>query len=192
MICILDHQDSFTYNIYAMIKSLGGGAQVLSTAQTTLGDLENKNISAFILSPGPGHPDEATLFYEVLKNYAGKKPILGICLGHQAIARFYGASVQASKNILHGKAISVQHDSSALFEDMPKTFLAMRYNSLTVETSLSPHLLATAWTEEATGPAVMGLRHKHLDVSGVQFHPESVGTPEGKIILRNFLKKVYF
>lgn len=191
MISILDHQDSFTYNIYATIKALGGRAEVLPTATTSIADLENRKISGFILSPGPGHPDEAKLFYEVLERYGGVVPIFGICLGHQAIAQFYGARVGPSKQILHGKSIPIQHDKSSLFEDVPNPFLAMRYNSLTVEPGLSPHLVTTAWSEEKNGPAVMGLRHKHLDVCGVQFHPESVGTPDGKTILKNFLKKIY-
>lgn len=193
MICILDHQDSFTYNILATIKTLGGSAEVLSTQTTTLLDLESSNhkVSAYILSPGPGHPSEAQLFCQVLQRFAGQKPILGICLGHQAIAEFYGARVSASKNILHGKSVPVEHDGSLLFEDVPQSFLAMRYNSLTVEEALSPNLVATAWSVEDEGRAIMGIRHKYLDVSGVQFHPESVGTLHGKTILKNFLKKIY-
>lgn len=185
MIGILDHQDSFTYNIFSAIRSLSVKCQVESTVHPKA--LENLgSLSGLILSPGPGHPKDASLFYRALEMYTGKIPILGVCLGHQAIAHYYGASIEPAVSIIHGKSVTVEHSGSPLYAQMPSAFLAMRYNSLTVNATLSPHLELTAWS----GEEVMGLRHKEFDVEGVQFHPESVGTPEGLRILANFVHRV--
>lgn len=185
MIVILDHQDSFTYNIYALLKSLGEEVKVLSTLDTQIHDIRNLNITHLILSPGPGVPREAPLFFDALDEFQNKVPILGICLGHQAIAEFFGGVVGPSANIQHGKIISVKHEATTLFDGMNHEFSAMRYNSLSVKTPLPKTLVATAWCDGE----IMALRHRDLPIEGVQFHPESVGTPEGKKILINFIKK---
>lgn len=190
MICILDHQDSFTYNIFSVLKKRNANVQVFSTLKTKLIDLQSieHKISAFVLSPGPGHPDEAHLFLDTIDFFKGKKPILGVCLGHQAVARYFGADVRAADTIVHGHSVSVEHNQSFLFAGITNPFLAMRYNSLTVDTHLPEALQTTAWGLE--DGSIMGLCHKNLQIYGVQFHPESVGTPQGERILSNFLKSI--
>lgn len=185
MIVIIDHQDSFTYNIYGMLKSLGEDVAVLSTLESQLKDIIRLQPTHLILSPGPGAPKEASLFFGALEEYKNKIPILGICLGHQAIAEYFGGSVGSSTNIQHGKIITVSHDGHSLFEAIPREFSAMRYNSLSVKCPLPPPIKATAWCEGE----IMALTHTELPIEGVQFHPESVGTSEGIKILINFLKK---
>lgn len=187
MILILDHEDSFTYNIYAAVRALDSMCQVVSTRDAFVSlDALVPTVKGLILSPGPGHPKDATLFYKALDLYLDKVPVLGVCLGHQAIARHFGADVLPAKEVVHGKSVSVEHDGKNLFKDMPSPFLAMRYNSLTVAQELTPGLAVTAWS----GDDVMGLRHLDIDVQGVQFHPESVGTPEGIRLIANFVKHV--
>ncbi len=192
MICILDHQDSFTYNIFAAFRKLGASAEVLSTSITTISQLRDRaaEIEAFVLSPGPGHPDEAHLFYEILSEYAGHKPVLGICLGHQAIVQHFGGKIIGAKKILHGKSVPVFHDQSSLFRNMPSSFLAMRYNSLEAHRELPGCLRLSAWNEYSGETSVMGVRHVDWPLYGVQFHPESVGTPQGFLLLKNFLFEV--
>lgn len=192
MILILDHQDSFTYNIFAALKSLGAQAQVLSTARTSLEDLKTleKQMKGLILSPGPGHPSEATFFHQALALYAGKLPILGVCLGHQAIVQHYGGDIIASPKILHGHSVPVHHNGSSLYQDVPSPFLAMRYNSLEASIKLPESLQLTAWSEENGQISVMGVQHVTDALYGVQFHPESVGTPQGQLLLEQFLRKV--
>lgn len=187
MILILDHRDSFTYNIHAALCSLDIHSVVISTADTTqsLQSFEPR-VSGLILSPGPGHPRDVTAFYKALDVFVGRVPILGVCLGHQAIACHFGGEVIGAREIIHGKAIPIAHDGQDIFKDMPKNFMAMRYNSLTVGASLPESLVRTAWS----GEDVMGIRHATEDVRGVQFHPESVGTPEGIRLLANFVKHV--
>lgn len=184
MIVIIDHQDSFTYNIYAMLKSFGEDVQVLSTLDSKLKDIAKLNPKSLILSPGPGIPKEASLFFEAIDVFKNKIPVLGICLGHQAIAEYFEGVVGASTSIQHGKIVAVQHEGDALFNGIPNEFLAMRYNSLCVKSPLPKSLVATAWCDGE----IMAMRHSELPINGVQFHPESVGTPEGKKILTNFLK----
>jgi anthranilate synthase/aminodeoxychorismate synthase-like glutamine amidotransferase len=184
MIVIIDHQDSFTYNIYAMLKSFGEEVKVLSTLESCLKDIADLNPKCLILSPGPGVPNEAPLFFQALDTFKNKIPILGICLGHQAIAEYFGGTVGASASIQHGKIVAIHHEGHFLFNGLPNEFSAMRYNSLCVKLPLPPKLVATAWCDGE----VMAIRHSVLPIVGVQFHPESVGTPEGKKILTNFLK----
>lgn len=192
MILILDHQDSFTYNIYAALKSLGAEAQVLSTTTTSIEDLRalEEHTQALILSPGPGHPSEARLFHQALEAYSGKLPILGVCLGHQVIVQYYGGEITSSQKILHGHSVPVHHDGSCLYLDLPSPFLAMRYNSLEASLKLPLCLQLTSWTEENGQKSVMGVQHVTDAVFGVQFHPESVGTPQGHLLIKQFLQRV--
>jgi len=191
MIYILDHRDSFTYNIFAAFKKLGSPVEVHSTQVTSIEELQEKQhlIDAFVLSPGPGHPSEALLFHQVLQTYAGKKPILGICLGHQAIVQHYGGQILSAHQILHGHSVEIHHDRSILYEQMPNPFLAMRYNSLEANLSLPQCLQLSAWTNTSSGgKVVMGVEHTSESVFGVQFHPESVGSPQGSLVLSQFTK----
>lgn len=184
MILIIDHQDSFTYNIYAALKKEGAEVEVCSTLDTRIDDIKEKNLTGIILSPGPGRPSEAKLFFQALTEFKDKLPILGVCLGHQAIAEYFGGRVTAAKKIIHGKSVQIEHSHHKLFSDIHHEFSAMRYNSLIVENPLPPELTATAWSEGE----IMGLTHNTLPIFGVQFHPESVGSVFGKNILINFLK----
>lgn len=192
MICILDHQDSFTYNIYAAFKSLGESAEVFSTASTSICELESRSaeIESFVLSPGPGHPDEALLFHEVLKKFSNQKPILGVCLGHQVIVQFFGGKIVKSPHIMHGKTVSLEHSNSGLYRNIPSPFQAMRYNSLEASYHFPEELELSSWSRKGDRTTVMGVKHKRHLIYGVQFHPESIGTPEGHFIFKNFLNEI--
>ncbi len=184
MILIIDHQDSFTYNIYAALKSEGADVEVCSTRDTRLEDIKSKSPTGMILSPGPGRPSEAKLFFLALEEFKNKVPILGVCLGHQAIAEYFGGTIHTAKKIVHGKPVRIEHTNHQLFSNIPSEFSAMRYNSLIVENPLPPVLTATAWSEGE----IMAITHSEWPIFGVQFHPESIGSPNGKNILINFLK----
>jgi anthranilate synthase/aminodeoxychorismate synthase-like glutamine amidotransferase len=184
MILVVDHYDSFTYNLVQLIESLGHATQVVKSDAEPAGALVERAPSAVILSPGPGRPEAAGCFTELLEVLPEGTPVLGVCLGHQAIGIEYGGTVDRTEPV-HGKASSVRHDGSALFEGVHDPFEAGRYHSLVVERDdLPDDLVLTAWTG---GGLVMGTRHRDLPRFGVQFHPESILTPEGPTIVGNFL-----
>ena len=186
MILIIDNYDSFTYNLYQAIASMSVDVKVVRNDQITLDEIEKMNPAGIILSPGPGRPEDAGICLEVLRRFGPKIPILGVCLGHQAIGIAYGGKVLRSDEILHGKESVVFHNRNGLFKGMPLPFRAGRYHSLLVErSSLPAELEITAETPEGM---IMALAHKRHPVYGVQFHPESILTPEGNVLLKRFLE----
>lgn len=190
MIFVLDNYDSFTYNLVQYLGELGQQVEVRRNDQVTLDQIEELNPSHILISPGPCTPKEAGISIDLIRYFAGKKPILGVCLGHQAIGAAFGGSVVRAKKVMHGKTSPIQHDGRTLFRNAPQPMTATRYHSLIVaEKDLPSELEISAETREDDGTRViMGLRHKSLPVEGVQFHPESVLTDSGRLLLSNFLQ----
>jgi para-aminobenzoate synthetase component 2 len=186
MIFVLDNYDSFTYNLVQYLGELGAEPVVRRNDQTTIEEIAALAPAAIVLSPGPGRPEDAGILLDVIRAFAGKVPILGVCLGHQAIGAVYGGKVVAAPSLVHGKTTDVFHDGKTIFRGLPKPFAAARYHSLVVASDTIPQELEVSATT-ADG-VVMGLRHKRLLVEGVQFHPESILTNAGKDLLRNFLE----
>jgi anthranilate synthase/aminodeoxychorismate synthase-like glutamine amidotransferase len=186
MLLVIDNYDSFTYNLVQYLGELGQQVRVVRNNEVSVDDVERIYPEAIVISPGPCAPNEAGISLEVISRLAGKIPILGVCLGHQAIGQAFGGKVIRAKEVVHGKTSRVFHDDKGIFAGLPNPFEATRYHSLVVERSSLPDCLeitAKTWDEE-----IMGLRHKSLAVEGVQFHPESFLTKVGKDILRNFLR----
>ncbi len=189
---IIDNYDSFTFNLYQMMQAETDQKVIVKRNDAlSLPDILSMALSGIVLSPGPGHPANASDFgvcKEVIENAATVKvPVLGVCLGHQGIGHYMGGTVQRAPQIIHGKMSTVEcQASSALFAGMPKAFPAMRYHSLIVEDAHFPDCLEVT-AREQHGGLIMALQHKTLPLFGVQFHPESIGTPDGKLILRNFI-----
>jgi anthranilate synthase/aminodeoxychorismate synthase-like glutamine amidotransferase len=186
MLLVIDNYDSFTYNLVQYLGELGAEMKVCRNDEVTVEQIEKDLRPARILiSPGPGNPDEAGVSLSVLENFAGKVPILGVCLGHQAIGQFFGGRVIRAPEPVHGKYVEICHDDKGVFANLPYRFKAGRYHSLIVEKESLPAELEVS----ATSPdgLIMGLRHKNLKIEGVQFHPESILTSEGKKLLQNFL-----
>ena len=185
MILIIDNYDSFTYNLVQYLGELGEKLEVFRNDEITLRKIERLKPSRIVISPGPGTPKEAGISMKVIRHFAGKIPILGVCLGHQSIGEVFGGKIVRAGRIMHGKTSEIYHDGKTIFKGLPKPFTATRYHSLIVEKkSLPKELEISAWTKEGE---IMGLRHKQLKVEGVQFHPESILTSSGKRLLRNFL-----
>lgn len=186
MIFVIDNYDSFTYNLVQYLRQLGAETMVSRNDAFESKDLGQKPVKGIVVSPGPGSPDKAGLSVETIRLYSGKIPILGVCLGHQAIAHAFGAKIIHAKTLMHGKVSMVTADGKTIFSRMNKPFAAMRYHSLAVDkTSLPECLEISAHTDD---DEIMGLRHRTHPTEGIQFHPESIMTPTGKRILRNFLK----
>ncbi len=185
MLLVIDNYDSFTYNLVQYFGQLGVEQKVFRNDQITVEQALALNPDRVMISPGPCSPVEAGVSCDMIKAFAGKKPLLGVCLGHQSIGHVYGGRVIRAPNLMHGKTSNVFHNNTDLFKEMPNPFAATRYHSLVVERETFPACLEiTAWTEDGL---VMGLRHKELPVYGVQFHPESFATDNGIQILKNFL-----
>ena len=187
MILVLDNYDSFTYNLVQYLGELGVGLQVRRNDEISLAEIRALKPERILVSPGPCSPREAGLANEVIRTFAGEGiPILGVCLGHQCIGHTFGAEVVVNYRMMHGKVSPIKHNGKDLFEGMPNPFLATRYHSLVIKRDTLPDVLEiTAETEEGE---VMGVKHKTLPIWGVQFHPESILTEHGRIILKNFLK----
>jgi len=185
MILIIDNYDSFTYNVYQYVANLGYEVHVVRNDQMTLNDIATGGYEAIIISPGPGTPDDAGISKAVIKEFAGRVPILGICLGHQAIGEVFGGRVVRAPEPIHGKVASIQHNGTGLYEGVSPNFIAGRYHSLIVERDSFPDCLEI--TSTLADGMIMGLRHREYNVQGVQFHPESILTPEGIKLLENFL-----
>jgi anthranilate synthase/aminodeoxychorismate synthase-like glutamine amidotransferase len=186
MLLVIDNYDSFTYNLVQYLGELGQQVRVVRNNEVSVDDVVCMCPEAIVISPGPCTPNEAGISLEVISRLAGKIPILGVCLGHQAIGQAFGGKVIRAKEVVHGKTSRVFHDDKGLFAGLPNPFEATRYHSLIVERSSLPDCLeitAKTWDEE-----IMGLRHKTMPVEGVQFHPESFLTKVGKDLLRNFLR----
>jgi len=185
MILLLDNYDSFTYNLAQYLGQMGQQLEVRRNDQITLEEIEERKPERIVISPGPCTPAEAGVSVPLIKRFAGKIPILGVCLGHQAIGAAFGGHVIRAKQVMHGKTSAIHHDNKTIFRGLPQDFPATRYHSLIVERdSLPDELEISATTADGT---IMGLRHKKLKVEGVQFHPESVLTEAGFRLLENFL-----
>jgi len=189
MVFVLDNYDSFTYNLVQYLGELGAEVVVARNDQTTVERIEALHPERIVLSPGPCTPQEAGISIELIRQFAGRVPILGVCLGHQAIGAAFGGKVVRAANLMHGKTSSVEHDGKTIFRDIPSPMTATRYHSLIVEEkSLPDELEISATCRDRDGTSViMGLRHRRFPVEGVQFHPESVLTDKGKQLVRNFL-----
>ena len=185
MIVMIDNYDSFTYNLVQYLGELGQKLIVFRNDCVTISDIERIRPSHIVISPGPGRPDKAGISEEVIMSFYKKVPILGVCLGHQAIAEVFGAKIVKARRLMHGKTSLIYHNGKTIFKKIPSPFTATRYHSLIVENSSVPDCLEiNAWTEE---DEIMGIKHKKYPVFGVQFHPESILTEVGKEILKNFL-----
>ena len=185
MLLIIDNYDSFTYNLAQYFAELRSAVSVVRNDALGPEDIERIAPSGLVISPGPGTPEGAGVTREVIGRYAGRIPILGVCLGHQAIGSVYGGAVIRAKTIMHGKTSLISHDGKGVFRGLPSPFSAIRYHSLVVERGTLPRCLEiSAWTDDGE---IMGLRHKEHSVEGVQFHPESILTEHGHRILENFL-----
>lgn len=187
MILILDNYDSFTYNVYQLLSELGARVEVIRHDKATVEEIAAKGYEKIVISPGPGVPSDAGITEELIEKLGGKVPILGICLGHQAIGEVYGGRVVRAGKIVHGKTSPIKHTGTGLYEGLPQGIEVGRYHSLIIERASLPDCLEV--TSELDDGTIMGVRHKTLDVEGIQFHPESILTPDGRTMLRNFLKK---
>jgi anthranilate synthase component 2 len=186
MLLMIDNYDSFTYNIVQYFGELGEDVRVYRNDTITVEEIEALAPTRIVISPGPCSPDEAGISVAAIRHFAGKIPILGVCLGHQSIGSAFGGKVVRSATLMHGKTSPIHHDGKGLFAGLPNPFEATRYHSLVVERASFPDCLEiTAWVEEGE---IMGLRHRELPIWGVQFHPESILTLGGMDILRNFLE----
>ena len=189
MVFVLDNYDSFTYNLVQYLGELGATVDVRRNDQVTLQEIESLHPDRIVISPGPCTPQEAGISVDLIRHFAGKVPLLGVCLGHQAIGAAFGGRVVRARNLMHGKTSSVEHDGQSIFRGISSPLTATRYHSLIVaEEDLPSDLAITARAREKDGTGViMGLRHRRFPVEGVQFHPESVLTADGKKLVRNFL-----
>ena len=190
MVFVLDNYDSFTYNLVQYIGELGAKVEVRRNDEVTIKEIDAMQPERIVVSPGPCTPQEAGISIELIRHFAGKVPLLGVCLGHQAIGAAFGGQVVRAKNLMHGKTSQVEHDGKTIFRGLSSPMTATRYHSLIVaEDGLPSDLEVSAWTFDKDGTRViMGLRHRKFPVEGVQFHPESVLTDEGKKLVKNFLK----
>jgi anthranilate synthase component 2 len=187
MLLMIDNYDSFTYNLVQYFGELGEDVQVHRNDEITLEEIEAMQPARIVISPGPCSPAEAGISVATLKHFAGKIPLLGVCLGHQAIGEAFGGKVIRAQQVMHGKTSPVHHTNVGVFKGLPNPFTAIRYHSLAIERASLPDCLEiTAWTEDGE---IMGVRHKTLSVEGVQFHPESILTEYGHDMLRNFLEQ---
>jgi anthranilate synthase/aminodeoxychorismate synthase-like glutamine amidotransferase len=186
MLLVIDNYDSFTYNLVQYLGELGEEIVVRRNNETTVDEIESKlRPDRIVVSPGPGTPDEAGISIDTIRHFGGKVPLLGVCLGHQSIGQAFGGRVVRAPQLFHGKSSVVEHDGKTIFADVNQNFSAGRYHSLIVERETLPSCLEISAT--TSDGIIMGLRHRELNVEGVQFHPESIMTTEGKKLLANFL-----
>ncbi|AKF07149.1 anthranilate synthase component II [Sandaracinus amylolyticus] len=188
MILVIDNYDSFTFNLVQYLGELGAAVKVVRNDAIDLAGIRALDPEGILLSPGPGTPDEAGITLDVIRHQSGERPILGVCLGHQAIGQAFGGRVIRAPRLMHGRTSPILHASEGVFEGLPSPFEATRYHSLIVERETLPDVLRpTAWTAEGE---LMGMRHRELDVEGVQFHPESFLTEHGHAMLASFLRRL--
>jgi anthranilate synthase/aminodeoxychorismate synthase-like glutamine amidotransferase len=186
MIAMLDNYDSFTYNLVQYLGELGGKVRVFRNDAVTVDELEALAPSHLVISPGPGTPDDAGITLALIERLAGRVPLFGVCLGHQAIGQAFGGKVVRAGRVMHGKVSRIRHDASGVFAGIPDDFVATRYHSLVVERGSLPACLAV--TAQSEDGEIMGLRHRSLAVEGVQFHPEALLTEHGHRMLQNFIE----
>jgi anthranilate synthase/aminodeoxychorismate synthase-like glutamine amidotransferase len=186
MILVVDNYDSFTYNLVQYLGELGAETKVFRNDEIPVSDIEAMSPSHIVISPGPCTPNEAGITLPLIERMAGKVPILGVCLGHQAIGQAFGGKVVRARQVMHGKVSRVRHDGSGVFSGIPNEFVATRYHSLVVERATLPECLAV--TAQSEDGEIMGLRHRSLRVEGVQFHPEALLTEHGHKMLQNFIE----
>ncbi len=185
MVLLIDNYDSFTYNLYQHLGELGAETEVVRNDEISLEDIEQRAPSHILISPGPGTPYDGGISMDVIRHFAGRIPIFGVCLGHQCIGEVFGGKVEGAGEIMHGKVSRITHDGKGVFAGLPRTIEATRYHSLAIRKDTVPDCLeVSAWSDSGV---IMGVRHRELPVEGVQFHPESILTPQGHDILRNFL-----
>ncbi len=185
MLLMIDNYDSFTYNLVQYLGELGEEVRVVRNDEIGVGEIERLAPSRIVISPGPCTPSEAGISLQVIDRLAGKVPLLGVCLGHQAIGQAFGGRVVHAKVLMHGKVSPIHHSGKGVFRGLPSPFQATRYHSLAIERESCPsELEVTAWTDDGE---IMGVRHREMSVQGVQFHPESILTEHGHDLLRNFL-----
>lgn len=185
MLLVIDNYDSFTYNLVQYLGELGQEITVFRNDQITLEKIEAMQPKKIVISPGPGRPEHAGISIALIQKVAGEIPVLGVCLGHQAIGAAFGAEVICADRLMHGKTSMISHDGKTIYEKLPMPFEATRYHSLILRKETLPDVFEiSSWTDEGE---IMGIRHKSLSIEGVQFHPESILTPVGKDLLNNFL-----
>ena len=191
MMLMIDNYDSFTYNLVQYLAELGADVQVHRNDQISVEEIEKLKPQQIMISPGPCTPNEAGVSMQTIEKFAGRLPMLGVCLGHQSIGQVFGGKIIHAKQIMHGKTSLIYHNNSGVFAGLNNPYTATRYHSLVIEKESLPDCLEiTAWTENEDGSMdeIMGVRHKEFDIEGVQFHPESILTEHGHDLLRNFLK----
>lgn len=191
MLVMIDNYDSFTYNVVQYFAELGAEVKVFRNDEVTIEQIEALNPDHLVISPGPCTPNEAGISMAAIKHFAGKLPILGICLGHQSIGQVFGGNIIRAGRVMHGKTSPIHHNNSGVFSGLTEGYNATRYHSLVIDKATLPECLEiTAWTENEDGSMeeIMGVRHKELAIEGVQFHPESILTEHGHDLLANFLK----
>ena len=192
MLLMIDNYDSFTYNLVQYLGELGADVRVFRNDQITLQEIEDLKPAKIVISPGPCTPNEAGVSIDTIKQFAGRVPILGVCLGHQSIGQAFGGKIVHANEIMHGKTSMVKHHDIGVFKGLSNPLEATRYHSLVIEKDSLPDCFeVTAWTEKANGEIdeIMGVRHKDMAIEGVQFHPESILTQHGHDMLRNFLEQ---
>jgi anthranilate synthase component 2 len=192
MLLMIDNYDSFTYNVVQYLGELGADVRVYRNDEITIEEIEALNPTQLVVSPGPCTPNEAGISVAAIKHFAGKLPILGICLGHQSIGQAFGGDIVRAKQVMHGKLSPVYHEGKGVFAGLNNPVEVTRYHSLVIDQKTIPDCLEiTSWTQDQDGniDEIMGVRHKELDIEGVQFHPESILTEQGHELLANFLKR---
>ena len=192
MLLMIDNYDSFTYNVVQYLGELGADVRVYRNDEITIEEIEALNPDQLVVSPGPCTPNEAGISVAAIKQFAGKLPILGICLGHQSIGQAFGGDIVRAKQVMHGKLSPVYHEGKGVFAGLNNPVEVTRYHSLVIDQKTIPDCLEiTSWTQDENGniDEIMGVRHKELDIEGVQFHPESILTEQGHELLANFLKR---
>ena len=188
MLLLLDNYDSFTYNIYQLFSDIGAQVEVIRSDKISIDEIRAKDYRGVIISPGPGIPQDAGISEEVIRQLGGEIPILGICLGHQAIGEVFGGRVVRAGEIVHGKASPICHCGTGLYQGIPEHTQVARYHSLIIERESLPDVLEV--TSQLDNGTIMGVRHKTFPIEGIQFHPESILTPDGRAMMKNYLKDI--
>ena len=189
MLLLLDNYDSFTYNVYQLLRNIGADIEVVRNDMISVDEIRARGYDGIIISPGPGLPQDAGITEEVIRELGGTLPILGVCLGHQAIGEVFGGRVVRAPEIVHGKSSPIRHCGTGLYRNIPQETTVARYHSLIIDRTSLPDALEI--TSELADGTIMGVRHKTLSIEGIQFHPESILTPDGRKMMENYLKEIH-